>query len=204
MIQTLTKTWWLLALAGVLDAVYSVMNIVMQRPDGSLALRTFVHRSTMLDMGMLALAAGVCTIAGGLWISRNRKAWLFMLNGAALSTLGLIFLFWRGPLAFRTIALLLIVMAVSAGILALTAALNLRGHVSDKWLLGLAGALAAGFALTFFVLGFGWIRLARPELLNLWMGSFFAFSAICLLGLAVRLHNLRGSALKSFGAAAPV
>lgn len=204
MIQTLTKTWWLLALAGVLDAVYSVMNIVMQRPDGSLALRTFVHRSTMLDMGMLALAAGVCTIAGGLWISRNRKAWLFMLNGAALSTLGLIFLFWRGPLAFRTIALLLIVMAVSAGILALTAALNLRDHVSDKWLLGLAGALAAGFALTFFVLGFGWIRLARPELLNLWMGSFFAFSAICLLGLAVRLHNLRGSALKSFGAAAPV
>jgi uncharacterized membrane protein HdeD (DUF308 family) len=202
--QTLTKTWWLLALAGIFDAVYSVINVFMQRPDGSLALRTFVRRGTVFDMGMLALAAGACTIAAGLWISRNRKAWFFVLNGAALSTLGLIFLFWRGPLAFRTIALLLIVMAVSAGILALAAALNLRGHVSDKWLLGLAGALAAAFALTFFVLGFGWIRLARPELLNLWMGSFFAFSAICLLGLAVRLHNLRGSALKSFGAAAPV
>ncbi len=78
----------------------------MQRPDGSIALRTLVHRGTLFDMGRLALAAGSCTIAAGIWIFRNRKAWLLALNGLALCTLGLILLFWRDPLAFRTIALL--------------------------------------------------------------------------------------------------
>lgn len=206
MIQTLTKTWWLLVLAGVFDASYALVNIFMQRPDGSIALRTLAHRGTVFDMGRLALAAGVCTIASGIWISRNRKAWLLVLNGLAVSTLGLILLFWRGPLAFRTIALLIVVMAISIGILALATVRNLQGHAPDKWLLGITGAALVGFALVFILLGFGWIRPAQPAALtlNLWMGAFFGLSAICMLGLGLRLHGLPSLGLRSFDASAPI
>ena len=36
MTQRLIKNWWLLALGGVLYAMYSAMNFFMQRSDGSL------------------------------------------------------------------------------------------------------------------------------------------------------------------------
>jgi uncharacterized membrane protein HdeD (DUF308 family) len=118
MIQTLIKNWWLLALCGVLDAIYSVMNFFMQRPDGSLTLRTFVNnRGTLVYMGMLALAAGACIIAAGIWSSRKGKSWLLVLNGLACSTLGLIFTFWTGPLAFRTVALRAAIHRVAGSVL---------------------------------------------------------------------------------------
>ncbi len=186
MIQTLIKTWWLLALCGVFDAAYSAMNFFMQRPDGSLALRTFVqYRGTVVQMGMLALAAGVCTIVAGIWSSRRGKSWFLVLNGLACSTLGLIFTFWRGPLAFRTIALLIVVMALSIGIYELAS--------PQTWLLAAAGVVSIGFALVFLAFVFRWIKLepASPDQTLHWLGSYFAFSAVCMLGLALRLHGLR-------------
>jgi uncharacterized membrane protein HdeD (DUF308 family) len=192
-IQTLIKNWWLLALCGVLDAIISVMNFFMQRPDGSLALRTFVHnRGTLVNMGMLALAAGVCTIAAGIWSSRKGKSWLLALNGLACSALGLILTFWTGPLAFRTVALPIVVMAMSIGIYELETARALRRHLADEWLLGAAGVASFGFALAFIAFVFRWIKLepGSPAQTLHWLGSYFGFSAICMLGLALRLHRL--------------
>jgi uncharacterized membrane protein HdeD (DUF308 family) len=190
--QTLIKNWWLLALAAVLDAIYSVMNFFMQRPDGSLALRTFVHRGTVVNMGMLALGAGVCTIGAGIWSSRNGKSWLLVLNGLACSALGLIFSFWTGRLAFRTVALLIVVMAVSIGIYQLPSARTLRRHLADEWLPGTAGLVSVGFAVAFMAFVLRWIKLepGSPAQSLFWLGSYFGFSAVCMLGLAVRLHRL--------------
>jgi uncharacterized membrane protein HdeD (DUF308 family) len=193
LIQTLIKNWWLLALCGVLDAIISVMNFFMQRPDGSPTLRTFVHsRGTVVHMGMLVLAAGACTIAAGIWSSRKGKSWLLVLNGLACSALGLIFTFWTGPLAFRTVALLIVVMAMSIGIYELATARTLRRHLADEWLLGAAGVASVGFALAFFAFVFRWIKLepGSPAQTLHWLGSYFGFSAICMLGLALRLHRL--------------
>jgi uncharacterized membrane protein HdeD (DUF308 family) len=196
MIQTLIKSWWLLAVCGILDAIYSAMNFVMQRPDGSLALRTFVHsRGTVVNMGMLALAAGACTVTAGIWSSRRGKSWFLVLNGLACSALGLIFIFWTGPLSFRTVALLIVVMAMSIGIYEFAAARTLRRHLADEWLLGAAGVASVGFGLAFLAFMFRWIKLepGSPAQSFHWMGSYFGFSAICMLGLALRLHRLRRS-----------
>lgn len=174
--HTLMKNWWLLALAGVLEAAYAAANLFMQSPDGSLTLRTFAVRSTMLLVGTLALAAGTCTIAAGLWTS-PRKSWLLVLHGLAFCALGWLLRFWTGPLAFRTIAALIVVMALSAGIFELAA---------HKWLLSLAGATSVGFALVFLAMAFLWIRPQTAESSFVWMGSYFGFSALCLLALALR------------------
>jgi uncharacterized membrane protein HdeD (DUF308 family) len=178
----------------------------MQRPDGSLTLRTFVNnRGTLVYMGMLALAAGACTIAASISSSRKGKSWLLVLNGLACSTLGLIFAFWTGPLAFRTVALLIVVMAMSIGIYELATARTLRRHLADEWLLGAAGMASVGFALVFLAFVFRWIELERgsPAQTMIWMGSYFGFSAVCMLGLGLRLNSLRAAIHRVAGSVLP-
>jgi hypothetical protein len=133
-------------------------------------------------------------IAAGLWRSTRGKSWFLVLNGLALSALGLILNGIFGfRISFRTIALLLVVMAMSIGIfeLVIARALRRQRHIADEWFLGLAGAASVVFALAFLAFGFRWIELEpRPHADFLWFGSYFGFSAICMLGLALRLHTL--------------
>ena len=191
MIQTLSKNWWLLALCGVLDAIISGIFLVTQ--DGPLTFPAW--RGAVVFLSKLALAAGVCSIAAGIWRSAKGKCWLLALNGLALSALGLIFNLGVSGyrISFRTVALLVVVMAVSIGILELATARTLRRQrpVADEWFLGLVGAASVGFALAFFALGFRWIKLEPGSHSDfLWLGSYFGFSAICMLGLALRLYGL--------------
>jgi uncharacterized membrane protein HdeD (DUF308 family) len=138
-------------------------------------------------LGWLTLAAGACMIAAGIW--RRGRSWLLALNGLACSALGAAFAFWTGPLAFRTVALLIVVMAMSAGIYELAAARTSRRPL--EWLLGLAGTVSVGFALVFLAFVFRWIRLEPgPAQTLLWLGSYFGFSAICMLGLAPRVESM--------------
>jgi hypothetical protein len=131
----------------------------------------------------VALAAGACTIAASIWRSAKGISWLLLANGLVLSAYGLMPLFWRGPLSFRFFALLVVVMAMTFGILALTIARTLRGRVADEWFFGLAGAASVGVALAFLALANDWIRLERrlyhPSLF-LWLCFYFGFSAICI------------------------
>lgn len=74
-----------------------------------------------------------------------------------------------GELAFLTVALLIVVMAIALW----------------RYLHGLAGAASIACALAFLVLGFHWIGIERgsyPDLLLL--GCYFAFTATCILGRA--------------------
>jgi len=183
----------LLALCAGLDAIYSVVNFLMQDADGSLTLRNHLLKGTVVFMGRLAVAAGVCTIAAGIWRAQTGRSWLLIVNGLAFTALGLISLFWIGKLTLLPVALLLVAMAMSAGILELVTARTLRHHVVDRWLFDFAGAASIGFALAFFSLGFGWIGASHSDASFLWIGAYFGFSAICMLALALRLHGLRRS-----------
>lgn len=192
MIQTLTKNWWLLALCGVLQAIMSVIYVLMGTTKNGV-VDFHAWSSRVMFLGELALAAGVCAIAAGIWRSAAGKGWLLVLNGLALGALGLICTyFFRFRISLRTVSLLVILMAVSLGLLALVIAPTLRRqrHVADGWLLGLAGAASVGFVLAFLALGFGWIKWGPGSHVDfLWFGSYFGFSAICMVGLATRLHN---------------
>jgi hypothetical protein len=56
-------------------------------------------------------------------------------------------------------------------------------------LLDLAGVSSFGFALVFLLLG-RWIKLGPGSHTDLlWLGLYFGFSAVCMLGLALRLHT---------------
>ena len=179
-------------MCGVLEAMISVIYFIMydSGPDGPLTFHAW--NGTVVFLNRLALAAGVCTIAAGIWSYGKGKSWLLVLNGLAFGAYGLIPLFWRGSLSFLLLARLLVVMAMSIGILEFLTARTLRRqrHVADGWFLGWAGVASVGFAVAFFALGFRGIKIepgSHSDLL--WLGYYFGFSAICMVGLALRLHS---------------
>jgi uncharacterized membrane protein HdeD (DUF308 family) len=198
MTQSLVKSWWLLALCGVLDALFAVQIVLMGSRDGSPILRTFIHsRDAISQLGLLALAAGVCTIAASVWNSRKDNSWLLVLNGLACSSLGiLVSLGANRSITFRTIALVIVVMAMSIGLYELATARTLRGrlrgHRIGEWLLGVAGVVSVGFAVVFLGFVLRWIKLdSSPSAQTFhWLGSYFGFTAICMVGLALRLNGL--------------
>jgi uncharacterized membrane protein HdeD (DUF308 family) len=195
LIQTVTKNWLLLALCGVLYAIISVIYVILRDTNGALTFHSW--NSTVGFLGKLTLAAGGCTITAAVWRSAKGKCWLLVLNGLALGALGGIeFGFTRYRISFLTVALLIVSMAISIGILELVIARTLRRehHVVDGWSFAFAGVASLGFAVAFLILGFGWIKMqpgSHPDLL--WLGYYFGFSAICMLGLALRLHRLDSS-----------
>lgn len=200
MIQTLIKNSWLLALGGVLDAIISVIYF-------SYAGQGFHATSPVVFLGRFTLAAGACTIAAGIWTSSSGKSWLLVLNGLACSALGLILTFWTGPLSFRTVALLIVLMAMSIGIYELPTARTSRVHLAGEWLLGAARVASLGFALAFLAFGFGWIKLepepGSPGKSLIWLACYFCFSAIFMLGLALRRNNLGAAIHRTVSSALP-
>ncbi len=189
MYENLMKNW-LIVLAGVLQATFAVLNLLMRDPD-SVLLRRFITENPSLFQAQLALAAGLCTIAAGIWRPGRSKSWLLGVNGLALAVYGLVPAIWADrPLSFRPLfALLLVVMATTIGILVLADARTVRGV--REWFLGLAGTAAIGFAVAFLALDLRWIPIGQPGSFFLLLGSFFASSAICLIAVAVLLNGPR-------------
>ncbi|MDP9051855.1 MAG: hypothetical protein M3O31_14220 [Acidobacteriota bacterium] len=193
MAQTLFKSWWLLALCGVLDALFAVMIFIMA-PGESPNLRTFMpSRHAVTQVGLFPLAAGICMIAASVWSSRKVSSWLLVVNGLACSALGILFtLGTTMPVAFRAIALVIVIMALSIGLYELATARTLRGRSIDEWLLGAAGVVSVGFAAAFLAFVLRWIKLdPSPSAQTFyWLGSYFGFTAICMAGLALRPSGL--------------
>jgi uncharacterized membrane protein HdeD (DUF308 family) len=194
MTQSLVKSWWLLAVCGVLDALFAVLIVLMGRPDVSPNLHALIHNRAAILLGLLALAAGCCTIAASVWGLRKGNYWFLVLNGLACISLGiLVTLGATKPITFRTIALVIVIMAMSIGLYEFATARTLRGHLIDEWLLGAAGVVSVGFALVFLGFVLRWIKLdPSPSAQTFdWLGSYFGFTAICMVGLALRLNDLR-------------
>lgn len=198
MIQTLSKNWWLLVVCGVLYAVISFINF--GHAAGFHAMRD------VFLMGRIALAAGACTIVAALWGSRKGSAWFLALNGLALIALGLLLSGIAGSrISLLPIALLVAVMAITLGIVEFDVARAMRHlhHLADGWVLVLAGVVTIAAALPLVALGLRWVTIAPGSSLGIvWFSLYFGFSAICMLVLAFRLHNLRGLLQPASGAPA--
>ncbi len=189
MIQSPIKAWSLLAASGIFNAVISAMYFG-HAEYGIHSLRVVVH------FGELTLAAGICSIAAGLWnpASRHRLLRIFdglVLNGLACVALGLLLTFRSGPTTFRTVALLVFAMSVGLAIHQFTSARTLPRTAASNSLHAAAGFISLSFAIVFLAFALRWIKLdPSPSAQTfLWLGFCFSFSAICMLGMALRNHR---------------
>jgi uncharacterized membrane protein HdeD (DUF308 family) len=185
---TLSKAWWLLALCGILDAMHASINLLMiSHP---LTYRIFGSSVwAVWDMGLLALVAGACTIAAGLWSGGKDHSWLLSIHGLALGAFGVIAVspLVKGPLSFRPISVMFTVMAASIGVFALANAQSQRRGSRGRWFLIGAGAASISFACSFIAVGF-FLRLG-PQMFFTWMSSYFVLCAVFMLSLAFRVYS---------------
>ena len=196
----------LLAFCGVLQALFSAIIFLVLSPDGSPVLRSFLEtRNTVAAMGLLALATGACTIAAGLWNISQAGSWLLVFNGIACVALGLLLnLGATRPVTFRSIACLIAVMALGLCLYELANARTQPQRPAEKWLLAAAALVSFGFALGFLAFALRWFKLEpspSAQTFN-WLGCYFGFSAICMMGMALRpstrrayLHRIGNTAL---------
>src|SRR5215467_10922405 len=91
-IETLIRNWWLLALRGFLAALFAVMTFLMRSSAESYTLREFATKGMIVFLGILAVTAGACTTAAGIWNSDRGKWWWLVLDGLGISAAGLIFI----------------------------------------------------------------------------------------------------------------
>ena len=191
MINTLVRNWWLLALCGLLQLAISSIYAIMARTGGPVLSLSWI--GTIELVGKLAIAAGLCTTAAALWRSRNGRSWGLALNGAALAALGFIqYGLTRFSISIATVAGLIIVMAISMGLVELEIARDLRRqhHIGDGWFFGLAGIVSVSLVLPSVALGLRWVALQPGSHLDLlWLASYFGVAAVSMMALAARLHR---------------
>jgi hypothetical protein len=183
MFRVLAKVWWLLAICGISDAVLAVMNLLMTDPEGLPGLRLFALPNQVWNMSIVALLAGACAIAAGLFSSRKGKTWLLSLHGFALGVYGLIGLspLVKGPLSFRLVSLLFVLMAVSLGVFSLEAAKWQQSNRRGRWFFFVSGGLTLCFALSYTAVSMNLIRFVPPPLFWTWMSlNFGLFAAITI------------------------
>ena len=187
---TLSKAWWLLALCGILDAMHASINLLMT----NLPLTDRVFGSNLMavrDMGLLALAAGACTIAAGLSSGGKDQSWLLSLHGLAMGAFGTVIVspLIKGPLSFRPISVLFMIMAASLGAFSLAAAKTQRRSDQGRWLSLALGAALIGFAASFLIIGGFRIRLEPQQTYFIWMSTYLSLCAIFMIWLAFHVHS---------------
>lgn len=182
--RTTIRNGWPFALCVTLEAIISLVYF-------NYAEYGTHRRMAVVVLGELTLVAGVCTMMAAMLSAAAGKRWFLMLNGSACSALGLIMTFWTGRIAFRTIATLIVVMAMSLAMYEFVNAQLSRRPLSREWLSGAAGLVLAGFGFVFLAFAVRWVRLdpTSPAESFLWLGSYFGFSAICMLGMTLRLPS---------------
>lgn len=195
--QPLIAGWWMLALCGIADVMCGAMHLLMLKAMLNHSWLSRTWSTGPMYICLFALIAGTCAIAAGAWNFRRGGAWLLSLHGLALGAFGLIGVtpLVKGPLSFRPVSMLFVLMAVSAAAFALRSAQTPRIGASNKWFLNLFAAASLSFAVSFIVVGVVGMRRLRfgPWDYWIWMSSYFALCSIFMLYLALRVHSRRSA-----------
>ena len=136
----LSRSWWMLALRGVLALAFGILAFIWP----SLTLAALVAL-----FAAYALISGVVSILGAI---RNRKAdrewWLILILGLVSVAAGVISIM-QPALTALVLVLMMGANALVTGVLDIAVAIRLRKTIEGEWLL-----IAAGIASIIF--GWGW------------------------------------------------
>ncbi|MGH8565160.1 MAG: HdeD family acid-resistance protein [Gammaproteobacteria bacterium] len=178
MTDTLARNWWAMGLRGFCALLFG--TAIFLWPGISLF-------ALVLLFGVYALLDGVCAMVSTVRSDKREKRWwLFLLQGIGGIIVGIMAFVWPGITA---LALLYIIAAwaIVTGIFEVVAAVELRKEIEGEWLLGLSGVASVIF---------GALLVAFPgagALAVLWIiGAYSILFGILLMILALRLRQRKG------------
>ena len=175
MFVILAHNWWMLLLRGILALVFGLLCLVYPGGVTLTVMKIMFGAYALLD-GALALASSITTAKG-------RPRWRStILEGAAGIFLGSLILIWTGITGFGLLYLIG-VWAIITGIFEITAAIRLRQHFTNEWLLIMSGAGSVIFGLSILV-----IPRAGALAVVWWVGTYAIFFGMFFTALALRLR----------------
>lgn len=175
MTDTLARNWWAMGLRGLCALFFGAA--IFAWPGISLF-------ALVLMFGFYTLLDGVCTMVSTVRSDKREKRWwLFLLQGTAGIIVGIMAFIWPGITA---LALLYIIAAwaIVTGIFEVVAAVQLCKEIEGEWLLGLSGIASMVFGA--LLVGFP----GAGALAVLWIiGTYSILFGILLMVLAFRLRH---------------
>jgi len=187
MIRALINNWWLLALRGFFALIFAILVFLLQPLAESFVTRPIVHTGLVIIFGLLALGAGMSTIAAAVYRAGKDRSHPLLWDGIGVSVAGLVIVV-APKVELSTAVYLIAVWSIPVGILELLMARTLRRHIPDEWYLSLAGLASLSLGAYFL-----FARGDESASLLRWLGVYAAFSAVTILALAFRLHNFHAS-----------
>jgi len=172
----IARTWWIIALRGVLTLLFGLAAFLIPH-DSQGPLRTL--------FGTFAIADGLVALVASVRFARSGGAWRFLSGEGALGTV-LGFVALTSPwLPKAALAALIAIWAIGTGGLTIAAALRLKDRIANEWLW-----IASGVASILFGMLIAIFPLVTIALWSLVVVAYAVVAGVALLVLALFLRRL--------------
>ncbi|MDB5448170.1 MAG: rane protein, partial [Phenylobacterium sp.] len=172
----LARNWWAVALRGVAAILFGL--IALLAPGATML-------SLLLVFAALMLADGVLNLISGLRSARRHERWgMLILQGIASLLAAAAALLLPG-LTLLAFVYVIAAWALVSGVLAIAAAVRLRGD-HGRWWMGFSGCLSVVTGILLAI-----APLIGALVLTWWIGAYAVVFGATLLVLAFRLRSQR-------------
>ena len=174
----LARAWHWIVLRGVFALLFGIFSFIW--PGITLA-------ALVLVWGAYAIADGVMALIAAFTMHEEGKPMAALIVVGILGiAAGVVTFFWPGMTAL-VLLLFIASWAVLMGVFEIAAAIRLRKHIENEWLLALSGVVSILFGVLLF------LQPGAGALAVIWLiGSFAIFFGILLIALGIRLKGLAG------------
>ena len=174
----LARAWHWIVLRGVFALLFGIFAFIW--PGITLA-------ALVLVWGAYAIADGVMALIAAFTMHEEGKPMASLIVVGILGiAAGVVTFLWPGMTAL-VLLLFIASWAVLMGIFEIAAAIRLRKHIENEWLLALSGLVSIIFGVLLFV------QPGAGALAVIWLiGSFAIFFGILLIALGIRLKGVAG------------
>ncbi|MET0500083.1 MAG: HdeD family acid-resistance protein [Candidatus Binatia bacterium] len=177
-LENLAHSWHWILLRGIFAVLFGVFAFIW--PGITLA-------ALVLVWGAYAIADGVMALIAAFTMHEEGKPmWALIVVGILGLAAGVVTFLWPGMTAL-VLLMFIASWAVLMGIFEIAAAIRLRKHIENEWLLALSGVVSIAFGVLMF------LQPGAGALAVVWLiGSFSLLFGILLIVLGFKLKGLAG------------
>ncbi len=173
----LTRSWWVIALRGVLAILFGTLALLW--PGLVLLVVVASFAAYALVDGIFAILAAVTGPRAG------RRWWSLVLEGVLGISAGVLTFLWP-DITWLALLYLMAYWAIATGVFEVVAAVRLRKEIEGEWALGLSGVLSVLFGLALIIL-----PAEATLFIALLIATYWILFGVLLLALAFRLRTGR-------------